>query len=61
MSIFGKRPAADPYKQERQIQEAKRIGSQLERQIHGRIEDGTASKDDKRIWNAGRKRSDRIK
>ncbi|MFI6663098.1 hypothetical protein ACIBL8_47355 [Streptomyces sp. NPDC050523] len=58
MSIFSKRPHPD---QDRHIEDAKRRGAQLERQIYSRIKDGTATKDDKRIWNAGRKRSGRIK
>ncbi|MFF9527516.1 hypothetical protein ACF1DV_36965 [Streptomyces achromogenes] len=61
MGIFSKRPAIDYAEQERQIQEAKRHGAQLNREIYGRIKDGTATKEDKRIWNAGRKRSGRIK
>lgn len=57
MKIFGNRPHPD---QDRHIEEGKRQGAELERQIYGRIKDGTATKDDKRIWNAGRKRSGRI-
>ncbi|MFF7367402.1 hypothetical protein [Streptomyces tricolor] len=58
MGIFSKRPHPN---EDRLIEEAKRRGAQLEREIYGRIKDGTATKEDKRIWNAGRKRSGRIK
>ncbi|MEU6774111.1 hypothetical protein [Streptomyces sp. NPDC046759] len=61
MGIFSKRPEIDLDERDRQIEEGKRRGAQLEREIYGRIKDGTATKEDKRIWNAGRKRSGRIK
>ncbi|MEU9388604.1 hypothetical protein AB0D86_01205 [Streptomyces sp. NPDC048324] len=58
MGIFSKRPHPD---QDRHIEEGKRSGAQLDREIYARIKDGTATKDDKRTWNAGVKRSGRIK
>ncbi|MEV5372283.1 hypothetical protein AB0N12_23465 [Streptomyces albogriseolus] len=58
MGIFSKRPHPD---EDRHIEEGKRRGAQLNREIYSRIKDGTATKQDKRIWNAGRKRSGRIK
>ncbi|NGO10200.1 hypothetical protein G5C60_22075 [Streptomyces sp. HC44] len=60
MGIFSKRPAADPVEQDRQLQQAKREATERNREIYGRIQNGTASREDKRIFNAGRKRSGRV-
>jgi len=60
MGIFSRRPAADPNEQDRQIQQAKRESVARHNEIVDRIKDGTATADDKRIFNAGRKRSGRI-
>ncbi|MEU2518544.1 hypothetical protein ABZ732_07105 [Streptomyces pseudogriseolus] len=61
MGFFSRRPAITPDERDRQIEEGKRRGAQLNREIYSRIKDGTATKNDKRIWNAGRKRSGHIK
>ncbi|WEV26678.1 hypothetical protein OYE22_16830 [Streptomyces sp. 71268] len=61
MGLFSKRPHPDQDQHIEEVEEVKRRGGQLRREIYARIEDGTATKDDKRIWNAGRKRSGRIK
>ncbi|MFD3312556.1 hypothetical protein [Streptomyces sp. NPDC058694] len=55
MGIFSKRPAIDPVEQDRQIQAVKRESVQRNREIHSRIQNGTATPEDKRIFNAGRK------
>lgn len=60
MGIFSKRPAIDPAVQEHQIQQAKREAAQRRTEILRRLEEGTATREDKRIFNAGRKRAGRI-
>jgi len=60
MGLFSKRPATDPNEQDRQIQQAKRESVTRHNEIVQRIDNGTATADDKRIFNAGRKRSGRI-
>ncbi|ARX83580.1 hypothetical protein SMD44_03002 [Streptomyces alboflavus] len=60
MGIFSKRPATNPAAQEHQIQQAKREAAQRHTEILQRLENGTATREDKRIFNAGRTRSGRI-
>ncbi|MFE6713306.1 hypothetical protein [Streptomyces sp. NPDC057695] len=61
MGFFDKRPAIDHAEQDRQIERAKREFAPRLREIHDRIDNGTATREDKRIFNAGRKRGGRIK
>ncbi|MFJ9966417.1 hypothetical protein [Streptomyces avermitilis] len=58
MGIFSKRPHPD---EDQHIEEGKRRGSQLRREMYARLDAGTATREDKRRLNAGRKRADRIK
>ncbi|MFD9880101.1 hypothetical protein ACFWZT_01385 [Streptomyces alboflavus] len=60
MGIFSKRPATDHSEQDRTIEQAKREANQRRNTILNRVENGTATSEDKRIFNAGRKRSGRI-
>ncbi|MFF4405870.1 hypothetical protein [Streptomyces sp. NPDC001404] len=61
MGIFSKRPAKDPDQQDREIQQAKYEGSRLLEEVIERINNGTATRKDKRVFNAGRTRAGRIK
>ena len=61
MGICSKRPAIDPVQQDRELQQVKREANQRRDQILQRIENGTATREDKRIFNAGRTRAGRIK
>ncbi|KOU30886.1 hypothetical protein ADK52_03820 [Streptomyces sp. WM6372] len=61
MGIFSKRPETNHDEQDRQIQDAKREGGRLLNEIRDRIGDGTATREDKRIFNATQKRGGRIK
>lgn len=60
MGIFSKH-SGTANQQEREIQSAKREGARLQATTADRISKGTASREDKRIFNAGRTRSGRIK
>lgn len=61
MAIFSRRSGTDSNQQEREIQSAKREGARLQTSTADRISNGTASREDKRVFNAGRTRSGRIK
>lgn len=61
MGLFSKRPSTDPVTQDRTVQQAKREANQRRTEILKRVENGTATREDKRIFNAGRTRSGRIK
>ncbi|WP_367324033.1 hypothetical protein [Streptomyces sp. HUAS ZL42] len=60
MGIFSKRPATDSVKAEREYRAVKREAVKRHNEIADRIQNGTATPEDKRIFNAGRKRSGRI-
>ncbi|GGV49828.1 hypothetical protein GCM10010277_44140 [Streptomyces longisporoflavus] len=57
MGIFSRRPDTPDLIEK--IEEGKRKGSELSREIYGRITDGTATDHDMRVWNAGRYRKPR--
>ncbi|WP_336318197.1 hypothetical protein [Streptomyces lavendofoliae] len=61
MGFFSKRREIDSDEHDRLMEKAKREGSQLLSDIRDRIADGTATREDMRIFNAGRKRGHRIK
>ncbi len=61
MGISSKRPAVDHAAQDRQIQQAKSEGAKRLNEIADRINNGTATRQDKRIFNATRTRSGRVK
>ncbi|MEU8529220.1 hypothetical protein AB0C77_27075 [Streptomyces sp. NPDC048629] len=61
MGFFSKRSAIDPDEQDRQIQKAKREGGRRLNEIRDRIGNGTATREEKRIFNATQKRGGRIK
>ncbi|MGA4840537.1 hypothetical protein [Streptomyces sp. G45] len=60
MRIFSKCPATDPVKAEREYRAIKREAVQRHHEIADRIQNGTATPEEKRIFNAGRRRSGRI-
>ncbi|MGW8993429.1 hypothetical protein ACWGRF_26395 [Streptomyces zhihengii] len=60
MGFFSKRPAIDHAEQDRQLEQAKREFAPRLREIHDRLENGSATSEDKRIFNAGRTRGGRI-
>ncbi|EST26104.1 hypothetical protein [Streptomyces roseochromogenus] len=60
MGIFSKRPPIDYDKQEREYRQAKREANKLMAEIRERLENGTATREDKRIFNAGRTRDGQI-
>ncbi|KNB49220.1 hypothetical protein [Streptomyces caatingaensis] len=61
MGIFSKRSEIDHDERDRQIQEAKREGVRRLNEIADRIDNGTATREDKRVFNASRTRSGRVK
>ncbi|MFJ7153522.1 hypothetical protein ACIQUQ_01145 [Streptomyces sp. NPDC101118] len=52
MGFFRKRPEIDHVEQDRKLQQAKREGSQRLNAIRDRIGDGTATREDMRVFNA---------
>ncbi|WP_030201954.1 hypothetical protein [Streptomyces sp. NRRL S-87] len=61
MGFFSKRPEIDHVEQDRQYRQAKREGSQRLNAIRDRIGDGTATREDMRVFNAVLKRGRRSK
>ncbi|MGW1636510.1 hypothetical protein [Streptomyces lavendulae] len=61
MGFFSKRPEIDHDEQDRRYEQAKRESGRRQSEIRDRIADGTATREDKRIFNATQKRGFRIK
>ncbi|GHI88771.1 hypothetical protein [Streptomyces xanthophaeus] len=61
MRFFSKRPEIDHDEQDRRFEQAKRESGRRLNEIRDRIGNGTATREDKRIFNATQKRGHRIK
>ncbi|GAA2780487.1 hypothetical protein [Streptomyces showdoensis] len=61
MGFFSKRPEINHAEQDRQLQRDKRDAGRRLNEIRDRIDTGSATREDKRIFNATRKRGGRIK
>ncbi|MFF2567840.1 hypothetical protein [Streptomyces sp. NPDC058084] len=61
MGFFSKRPEIDHAEQDRQLERDTREAGLRFREIRDRISNGTATREDKRIFNATRTRAGRIK
>ena len=61
MGFFSKRPEIDHAAQDRQLERDKRDAGRRMSEIRDRIGNGTATREDKRVFNATQKRGKRIK